>query len=493
MNSKLKGIIICGVFVVCLAVVAIVLTVGGAKDGSPSKEEDSSQSGQDAVEKTETPLVNFDKTQVKKIVVENEFGTLSFLQDKVGGEEWTVEEIKDLEQNHTLTTAAANIVSQMKYLDIAEENASDLAKYGLSTPKSTLTVSYADVNQTEKTFLIGNESPKSGYYYLCEKGQTTVYTVNEKGLRYFMSKPEYFADLTLMEAPANQNDWPDILDLIITRSDWDYQVKFKSVDELESVVSTQIMYEPITMPLNITGSADVTHGLWGLTAEEAVKAFPTDGDKKEYGIDAPFATVELKIEDGTYKLYIGKPIYVSDENGEDTKSVAGYYVYFEGAENKDAIFSVPVDSLAWATFKPEDVMSTIMTSNYIYDVDKIVVEGEKNYTFDLIGEGKDAPTEVECEGKKLDKALFADFYQYVITCPTNEIYFEESDAEPYASVSIQLKDGGEDKLEFVKDTERRTVVYLNGRPQFLIASGWTDTLFDNIESLLAGEALKEFI
>lgn len=497
MISKLKGLIVCVVFVMCLGVMLIVLTVGGKdkKDDSSKTDNSSSVSQNEILEKEETPLVDYDKTQVKSIAVENEFGTVTFKQTAVGGEEWLVEELSDLEQNTTLTTAAANIAAGLSYLDLVEENASDLSKYGLSEPTSKFTVSYADIDQTVKTFLIGNESPKSNYYYLCEEGQSTVYTVNGTGLRYYMSKPEYFVDLTLLEEPADTNNWPGIVDLVVNRSEWDYEVKFKTVGEEQSVVSTQIMYEPITMSLNITNSMDVTHGLWGLAGEEAIKAFPTEEDMTEYGLDTPHAVVTLEIDTGDiYTLTIGKAIYYLDESGNETSNVAGYYAYIEGVDGKDVIYSVPVDSLPWATFKPEDVMTTLMTSNYIHDVDTITVKNDsETFDFDLIGEGEKAPTEVTLNGEKVDVELFRSLYQYIITCPTNEIYFEDVENNHYLSIDINLKDGTTDTLEFVKDTDRRTVAFLNGRPQFLIARTWTDLLLENIQAVKDGTEVKEHV
>lgn len=497
MNSKLKGLIVCGVFVVCLGIVALVLLAGGDKNKeNTDKDKDNSTSqSNEVLNKEETPIVDYDKTQVKKIVVENEFGTLNFIQNKTGGDTWTIEEIKDIEQNTTLTTAAANIAASLSYLDKVEDNATDLSKYGLTQPKSTFTVSYADSNQTEKTFLIGNETPKSGYYYLCEEGQTAVYTVKETGLKYFMSKPEFFVDLTLLDTPEDQNNWPEIVDLAVKRSEWDYEVKFKTVDETQSVVSTQIMYEPIVMSLNITTSMDITHGLWGLSGEEAIVANPDEEDFKEYGLDNPHAVVILEIETGDiYTLTIGKPIYYLDESGNETLNVAGHYAYIEGVEGKNVVYSVPVTKLPWATFKPEDAITTLMTSNYIYDVDTIVVEeASQTIEFDLIGDGEDAPSEVTMNGEKISVDLFRDLYQYIITCPTNEIYWQDTENSPYLSISLNLKDGGKDLLEFVKDTERRTVVFLNGRPQFLIASTWTELFMENLERIKNGEPIKEHI
>lgn len=494
MNSKLKGLIICGVCVVCLGVVAVALSLT-AKDDDNNDSDSSSQTNSN-VTKEETPIVDYDKTQVKSIEVHNEYGDLTFTQTASGSESWKIEQLDGLDQNSTMTGAAAKIAATLSYLEIAEENATDLSKYGLAEPTSTFTVSYADIDKTVKTFLIGNESPKSGYYYLCEKDNTTVYIVSESGLQYYLREPEYFVSTSLLATPSD-DEWPEILDLIVWREDWEYEVKYKSVDESQSVVSSQIMYEPITMPLNITYSSEITHGLWGLNAEQAVKAFPTDEDKEEYGITNPHAVVTLKLdtdEKEVYTLTVGKPIYYVDDNGNDTDSVAGYYVYFDGVKGKDAIYTVPVDDLPWATYAPEDAMATLMTSNYIYDVDTITVtQGDKTNTFDLIGEGTDAPTEVTLDGENVDVSKFKNLYQYIITCPTTEIYFEQTDLDPYMEVSINLKDGDSDLMQFVKLTDRRTVVFLNGRPQFLISKTWTELLSENIDNLKNGLEIKDFV
>lgn len=497
MNSKLKGLIVCGVCVVCLGIVALALTLTGKMDTDDSSNDDSSSQGTTSVSKEETPIVDYDKTQVKSIVVENTYGTLNFTQTSSGSESWEIDELEGIEQNATLTGAAAKIAATLSYQDIAEENASDLSKYGLAEPASTFTVSYADIDKTVKTFLIGNESPNSGYYYLCEKDSATVYTVNGTGLQYFMSEPELFVNTTLLASPSDDNSWPDILDLIVWRDDWDYDVKFKTVDETESVVSSQIMYEPIVMSLNITSSSDVTHGLWGLQADSAVKAFPTDEDKENYGITNPHAVVTLKLDTEQKKVYtltIGKAIHNTDDDGNDIDSIAGYYVYFEGVDGKDVIYAVSVDSLPWATFSPEDVMVTFMTSNYIYNVDTIeIIDGDNTTLFDLIGEGEDAPTEVTQNGQNVDVDSFKSLYQYILTCPTNEIYFEETDLDPYVTISINLKNGTSDVIQIVKQTDRRSVAFLNGKPQFLIAKTWTDLLTENIENLKNGLEIKEFV
>lgn len=488
MNSKLKGLIVCGVFVVCLAAVALFL-----KFSEPSDKDDSSQSSKPAPVQTETiPIVDFARAQVKNIAVKNEYGEFNISQPTLGEEEWTVDELKGVNIIDSLTASAATAASELSAKDIAEENASDLSKYGLDQPKAEFTVSYSDYDHSEKTFLIGNDSPESGYVYLCEKGSSKVYTVAASSLLPFTNKIEYFVTLTLLDTP-DEDEWPPIDDLVVSRSDWDYQVKFRNDDnQTEGMASMQVMYEPIYMSLNVSNSTNVTHGLWGLTADDTVKVFPKEEDFSEYGIDKPVTTVDLSAGEDSCVLKIGNPIYITDETGKETSEIGAYYAYIEGVEGRDAIYIISAEKLPWATFKMEDVITSLMTTNAIGDLDKITVKGENaDHVIEFFGE--ETVTQVKIDGSDVDVDLAKDLYQELLTCPTNEIYFKETEGEPYLTIAIVRKDGDEDVMEFVKDTDRRTAVYLNGRPQFRIASTWTELFLENIQNVIDGKEIKQFV
>ncbi len=492
MNSKIKGIIVCGVFIVCLVVVAVALKLSGNFD----KEDDGSSSDEGFSAVTETiPLVDMDSAQVTHILIENEYGETNFEQNGVGEEEWTVTELEGLSQSDTAVSATVNIASGLTAQEIAEENPSDLSKYGLSEPVSRFTVEFSDYDRTTRTFLIGNETPEGDCRYVCEEGVNTIYTVKSASLTYFLSKPEYFVTLVLMATP-DDDSWPEIVDLTVERQDLDYVISFRTEeDQTEGLMSAQVMYEPIYMSLNITNSTDVTHGMWGLTAEDTIIANPGEDDLAQYGLDDPGTTVTLKTDDDkTHVLTIGDPIYVQDENGNDTAQIASYYVYLTGEEGINSIYQVAADSLPWTTFLPEDVISNLMTTNAVGTVDTIVYENESGSSvFEIDTDDEGSVTKVTLDGEEVDANLFKTLYQQIITCPTNQVYFEDTDAEPFATLSINVNDGKSDVIEFIRDTNRRVIVKLNGRTTFRIASTWIDSLEDNIENVRNGTEVKDFV
>ena len=193
-------------------------------------------------------------------------------------------------------------------------------------------------------------------------------------------------------------------------------------------------------------------------------------------------------------LTIGDPIYVQDENGNDTAQIASYYVYLTGEEGINSIYQVAADSLPWTTFLPEDVISNLMTTNAVGTVDTIVYENESGSSvFEIDTDDEGSVTKVTLDGEEVDANLFKTLYQQIITCPTNQVYFEDTDAEPFATLSINVNDGKSDVIEFIRDTNRRVIVKLNGRTTFRIASTWIDSLEDNIENVRNDTEVKDFV
>ena len=189
---------------------------------------------------------------------------------------------------------------------------------------------------------------------------------------------------------------------------------------------SQVLTEPIFAYLNITNSSAATHGIWGLTAQSCEVLAPTDEDFKEYGLDDPFAEVRLSGDGYDYTLKIGDPVYQTvGDSSETTDTVTAYYCYFTGVNGVDCIYLVSADSLPWATVKAEDVITSLMTSNYLVDLSdiEVVYNGEKTvYEVESNGTSADTNedgstaevTKVVCGGKELDIDNFKSFYQYLI-------------------------------------------------------------------------------
>lgn len=499
MNGKLQGIIICGVTAACLVgVMAFLNSTSGKSDA------DSSSSSTAAVSSQDESVVILTKSSddITSVKVSNEHGEYSVNKSESGKSTWSIPELGTLNANATAEASMISNLDGFKAKKLVEENVEDMSKYGLDKPTADLTVEYSDGTAT--TLHVGSVSPSNERYsYVSLDDEKTVYMVMGTKLSYYTDPVTAYANLTLLTKPSD-DDWPDYGKETVTRKDLDYEMAFENnPNEIEGL-SGQIMTEPIFSYLNITNSSATTHGMWGLTAQSCEVIAPDETAMKEHGLSDPFATVRLSGDGYDYTLKIGDPVYATaGDSSETTDTVSAYYCYFEGVKGVDAIYLVSADNLPWATIKAEDVITSLMTSNYLVDLKdvEVVYNGKKTvYEVESSGASTDTDsdgkttaqvTKVTTDGKELDVDNFKTFYQYLMGCPTNEIYFTDPEGESYLTVTFDRKDGKKDVMEIYKDSSRRSVVKLNGETSFRIQSTWVDTFVANMDRLLKGEAVDD--
>ncbi len=498
MNGKLQGIIVCGVVAACLG--GVMLFLNSTNGGTDT--ESSSKSGISAPNKDESVVIlERSSNDITAVKVVNEYGVFTLEKPESGKSNWTIGELGNVNQNATAESSMVSNLDNFEAKKLVEKDVEDMSKYGLDEPTAEFVVSYSD--GTDVTVHVGSVSPgNERYSYVSLDDEKTVYMVMGTKLSYYTDPVTEYASLTLLAKPSDE-DWPDYGKETVSRKDLDYDMTFENNPNEVEGLSGQVLTEPIFAYLNITNSSAATHGIWGLTAQSCEVLAPTDEDFKEYGLDDPFAEVRLSGDGYDYTLKIGDPVYQTvGDSSETTDTVTAYYCYFTGVNGVDCIYLVSADSLPWATVKAEDVITSLMTSNYLVDLSdiEVVYNGEKTvYEVESNGTSADTNedgstaevTKVVCGGKELDIDNFKSFYQYLMGCPTNEIYFEEPEGESYMTITLNRKDGGKDVMEMYKDSSRRSVVKLNGKPSFRIQSGWTDSFVSNMEKLAKGEAVND--
>lgn len=499
MNGKVQGIIICGVITASLAGMLVFLN---ATDKDKNKQADSSAADKkvsSAAEMEHIFVLDKESEEISAIKAENENGGFTLDKPASGKSSWTIEEISSVNQNRAMKDSLISDCGHLEASKIAEEDAHDLSKYGLDKPRASFEISYTD--GTKSKVLIGDAAPESKYTYIRTEDSSKVYMILTIHISDMLKTAKDFANLSLIAKPVNNEDWPDYGKETITRSDWDYQVVFENdPNENSNMLSSQVISEPIFSYLNITGSSDVTHGMWGLTASGCEAVAPSDEQLKEYGLDSPRCVVNLKGEDYDYTLKIGGESYAEAAEGENA-ALLGYYCTLEGVKGCNAVYVIPAENLPWVTFKIEDVISNLITSNYLVDLASmsVTVDGKEDLfemttnggSNDKDENGKPADiTSVKAGGKDLDIYQYKSLYQFIMSCPTNEIWFEEPEGQPEVIIKQVRKDGGEDVIEFYQDTSRRYIVKLNGKTSYRIQSTWIDSLKTNVENLKNGKEIN---
>ncbi len=487
MNTKLKNLAFIGVFVLCLVLVLLVLILTQPK--APDNEET-------PVADTSVYLHEGTKDDVKSIVIKNEHGEFEILQNAKG---FYIPEFEGLKQNSTVMGAIGNCATKIKASALVEENAADLEKYGLSegSPKASAFVTLKSGEQY--TVYYGNTVPGSSAVYARMGGSTSVYALPSNSSNYFYYAKENLISVAITDEIANANVAPVIDRLTVTRKDLEHEIVFvddskkHGADEI-SVVSAQVMIEPVYAGLDVITAEPIVFGLWGLSATQAVVAFPTADDLRNYGIADPYCEVNLDAELQNYNLKIGNVAYYEESANGETSVPAAYYGYFKGV---DAIFIFNVSQIPWVNFEIIDIISPMMTSNYIVTLDYMKIEfdnkAKTSYYYDVTGDTELAVLDVTVNGEPAVAEDFQTFYQFVLSCPIEGLCLTEppEGAKQICFIEFMNENGTFDTLEFFDAGNNEVIIKLNGHTSFTQHKSYLNTLEKNAELLANGATSDE--
>ncbi|MCM1328474.1 MAG: DUF4340 domain-containing protein [Ruminococcus sp.] len=483
MKKNIKYIIIFCVIAAVLAGLLIVLNLT-----APAEEEEETDTESDV---QSSLLYDKNPSDISKLEISNEYGTYEVIRVGEGDDAaWTVAELAGLPMSSasmgTLLENAASVTAKQTVVESAE----DLSIYGLSEPAATVTAAFSDSANTVKKLFIGNLAPNGTMRYVMTEGDPKVYTVLNSKLNAFLESKNYVLNKILytVRTAADENDTTDytrVNKMTITRPDLDYDFVIEYDERLDddslmtANSSTYVITSPVFRELNPETSAAVMDGIFGLTADGFGVLNPVDEDFADSGITEPAAEILFEINGGdVIKLTVGSECF------DDDGAKIGRYVYIEGGA---VIYVIAESSLPWLTATPLDICTAMITSNYIYDVRTLEISGGADMTFTVTGSGAD-DFAVKLDGAEADAEEFKTLYQFLLKVPGDELYFEETDAEPSVSVKITTV-RGEDLIEFLPSDGRKAVIRLNGKVCYKCASAYVDRLLSNLELFKNGEKI----
>lgn len=470
-----------------LAAVILILSLTAPKD--EDGEEDS------ATEETDDPALVLqpeENGEITSIQVENSHGSYAVKKQALEDESeiWVIDGVEidtDL-LDQTSIEALASALTDMTARSLVEENASDLAQYGLDEPQATVKATYENGNSF--TLIIGDVVTSGSANYILVDDNPNVYSYYTTYISSFIDNTEMNLVQTTVMPSYDSNSAPVISKLTITRKDLEKPIiveAFPEADEeSDSIrVYTHTFTSPYNIYLNLDTGSELLYAMFELTADKAAFLEVNDETKAAAGIDDPFCEVDMLMEDVIYRLYIGDPIY--DENGD----VTAYY----GLCNKvpDIIYVFSVSSLIWVTMDSDDYLSNLFLVPYIYDITDIKYKDTScEFTITVTGTNEDNAFYID--GEEADAQQCKEFYQFLIGCRGETLYTDEQRGDLIAEFSYFYEDDrGTDTVSLYNSDEDRTVIIaVNGENIFKTKWNYQTRLLENAQALLNGEEINQY-
>ena len=161
------------------------------------------------------------------------------------------------------------------------------------------------------------------------------------------------------------------------------------------------------------------------------------------------------------------------------------------------IFLFSSESVPWATFQPIDILSSLVTSNYVMRLDYIDVQlhntEDINYYFDVTGDLDAGELSVTLDGEPKDTEDFKLMYQFMLKCPIDDICLEDppADAKLLARIEYVLDGGGGDVVEYYDGGANTVIIKLNGTTSFSQPKSYLDVLESNLALFASGASGEE--
>lgn len=493
MRKKTLGIIGGVVLVAALGTASFFLLK------NPPAEESSSSAVSDEDSSESISLTSEDPNDVTSIDITNTSGSFEVVRTAEGsgtGDDhaaYAVSGWEDLPMDTSTLWTLSNNTASMDTTGVVEENCSDLAKFGLDDAEATaVTLHFAD--GSDYSFRVGNAAANTENTYLAPADKDTVYMVKTSLVANFSKSAEDFLSKTMLEAPADTNDYPIVNKLTIDRKDMDYTLELDydeaAADDtsMGGTVASHEMVSPVPAYLSVDRSTPVVTGMFGLKAEKVAVPHPSAEDIAKAGLDDPFGTATMACEDNnTYVLTFGERFTEKDE--ETGTETAYYYAMLSGV---DAIYQVTEENMVWATTTPTDIASKLVFGTYVWDVGELNVSvGEEKFQFNVVGSDKDTAV-VTLNGDSTESDRYRQFYSFLLNTTAETVKLDGTPSgDMLAEISLKTQDGTfERDLQFYAIDDFTCLITVDGKSAYTCRKSYLDTLLNNMK--IYSDTSKEF-
>ena len=318
-----------------------------------------------------------------------------------------------------------------------------LAEYGLDEPRAQVSLLLED--QTLR-LLLGRENPLSGEYYLKRQDSDRVWMVDADTAGLILQSVEDMRNLSLFPTVQSSNQ------SLLTKVTLENKAGAFALQLLQTdtVSSFYAMVEPVVTALNWE---NVDSLIMNPLKELQPKQFVSDNVPLDhYGLDKPSCVLTLEYDNQIYRC------------GFSPRDPDSWY-----CANLDTTL-VSLVSAEQVAFLETDFMDLIGNSIYsqsLADISSISLKWPEG-RLDIAIEGYFTELTGIAENFQLDYLQLSEFYGKIDSIPAATVLTTEETMQgsPILTLSVSLRNGQENILEFYPISDRQCAVYVDGVAEF---------------------------
>ena len=449
-----------------------------------------------------------------QIRVKNSSGGFSAARTEEG---WMIESLEDVPLDASVLHSLISSVTSLKSVQDIEGGEEHLSDYGLTEDRASAVVE-ADLSEDNVIHLIvGDEVPgsegKSRYVEADGKVRTAYRTkvdvflnsvtdfVEKEITPSYKSSAETFTleSVTVKgsfvsgESSRNTSETEKAAAAGKTQMQGDgasavLEVKLADSAELAGIAfHTYELSSPWQLPADTSEMESWFPSFFNLKAEDVEELFPKEEDRKEYGLDDPWAEAWICYRDNegeeqAFSFSLSRP----DENGAAFAAVPG----------RDVIYRVNVKDVEWVRKDPKDLVSRQLISPSVLTLSSLqfLEEGKDPMEILLTQDTANNATEARIGEQLLADKSFRNFYYTLISLTADEVILEEEKTpEGYPEImeiTFTYLDEARspEVLLFCRETDRVCLAFLNGGERvFRVSEAKLAQVTEALRKLAAGE------
>lgn len=489
MKRQTKTLVaVLGVFLLlCGALAALLLTDPGADAEKPSESGPESEA---------IPLVERELSELVSVSVEGAGGLCA-----VGaGDAASIPMLEGLPLNEGSLASIAKYATRMTARREIDASAG-LAQFGLSEGSGpVVTVKYADGAEIE--LLVGNPvpaaSPSSNYVLFGGK----VYTMYSAHLKYFLMEPADYLDTDITPAAYDAATGSYLYELVSMTVDGrrpaaPFGVRAAGADASPALFTADVISSGgEDYPMASESCLDLIYSPFGLKATAIVSYFSTEADLAAYGLDNPWATVDVNAINPGDGAEEEKPVrFKLLASGPD--AAGRVCVMLEGIPVIYAIEEPVGDSWYCADYR--DYISPYLLMPSLSEVEEISMETPRGDFIFTIEHGETgsflaanarssypgAPSSASLSGAE----AFASFYETLVGAKRDGWAEVPAGTALRSVLKVTFRyASGEDTVEFFEGPARQNYVGVNGNVRFVIRSSCAESAVAAAAALMRGGA-----